>query len=348
MAHQLGQIYVQPTEGDLALLRVVTAPTDETAARWEAWAAGVDIEVLSQAAYGLLPALYKGLEVAGVTHPWLARVRGTYRRHWTEGQRRLAEYEAAASVLTDAGVEFLRPADQQVGGFLDDPTVQQLGRPRVAVDWWTAPNALDALADAGWRVDDEESRARSLRARLTRTDWPISTEGGMSAELVNFFDPWIVDERRDADVWERARAAPGAGPPNASASDVAVAALTDQLDLAGAVRWALGAAAVLDAVGEKVSLHPVLDRPAARWMLPIVVSRLQLLVSEGLSPNAGRPLLEAQELAALHRLPTTVSQRASDWGRRRVRALARRPTAARQILARHGGLAGVRSYLARH
>ena len=191
-----------------------------------------------------------------MTHPWLARVRGTYRRHWTEGQRRLAEYDAAASVLTDAGVEFLRPADQQVGGFLHDPTVQQLGRPRVAVDWWTAPNALDALADAGWRVDDEASRARSLRARLTRTDWPISTEGGMSAELVNFFDPWIVDERRDADVWERARAAPGAGPPNASASDVAVAALTDQLDLAGAVRWALGAAAVLDAVGENVSLQP--------------------------------------------------------------------------------------------
>jgi hypothetical protein len=348
MAHQLGHIYVPPTEGDLALLRVVMAPTDETAARWEAWAAGADIEALSQAAYGLLPALYKALEAAGVTHPWVARVRGTYRRHWAERQRHLAEYEAAASVLTDAGLEFLRPADQQVGGFLHEPTVQQLGRPRVAVNWWTAPNALDALADAGWRIDDEAPRGRSLRARLTRTDWPISTEGGMSAKLVNFFDPWIVDERRDADVWERARAAPGAGLPNASASDVAVAALTDQLDLAGAVRWALGAAAVLDAVGENVSLQPVLDRPAARWVLPIIVSRLQLLVSEGLSPNAVRPLLQAQELAALHRLPTTMPQRASDWGRRRVRALARRPTAARQILARHGGLAGVRAYLARH
>jgi hypothetical protein len=170
----------------------------------------------------------------------------------------------------------------------------------------------------------------------------------MSAELVNFFNPWIVDARRDADVWERARAAPGSGPPNVSASDVAVAALTDQLDLAGAVRWALGTAAVLDAVGENVSLRPALDRPAARWALPIVVSRLQLLVREGLSPNARRPLLEAEELAAWHRLPTTAPERASDWGRARVRALARRPSAARQVIARYGGLAGVRSYLARH
>jgi hypothetical protein len=348
MAHSHVHIYAPPTEGDLALLRVVMAPTDETAARWETWAAGVDIDVLSQAAYGLLPALYKALEAAGVTHPWLARVRGTYRRHWTERQRHLVAYEAAASVLSNAGVEFLRPADQQVGDFLDDPAVLQLGRPRLAVSWWTAPNALDALADAGWRVDDEASRRRSLRARLTRTNWPISTESGMTAELVNFFNPWIVDERRDADVWERARAAVGSGPPNASASDVAVAALTDRLELAGAVRWALGAAAVLDAVGENLRLQPILDRPAARWVLPIVVSRLELLVSEGLSANAGRPLLEAQELAVLHRLPTTPSQRASDWGRRRVRALARRPTAARQILMRYGGLAGVRSYLARH
>jgi hypothetical protein len=348
MAHQHGHIYVPPSEADLALLRVVMAPADEIAARWEAWAAGADIEVLSQAAYGLLPALYKALQAAGVTHPWVARVRGTYRRHWTERQRHLAAYEAAASVLTDAGIEFLRPSDQQVGEFLDDPAVLPLGRPRLAVSWWKAPDALDALADTGWRVDDEASRRRSLRARLTRTNWPISTEGGMTAELVNFFNPWIVDERRDADVWERARAAPGSGPPNASASDVAVATLTDHLELAGALRWALGAAAVLDAIGENVSLQPNLDRPVARWVLPTVVARLRLLASEELSPNAGRVMLEAQELAARHRLPTTSAERASDWGRRRVRALARRPTAARQILTRYGGLAGVRSYLARH
>jgi hypothetical protein len=348
MAHQHGHIYTPPAEADLELLRVVMAPADETAARWEAWAAGADIDVLSQAAYGLLPALYKALEVAGVTHPWLARVRGTYRRHWTERQRHLAAYEAAASVLTDAGIEFLRPADQQVGEFLHEPAVLPLSRPRLSVSWWTAPNALDALAEIGWRVDDEASRRRSLRARLTRTSWPIAGEDGMSAELVNFFNPWIVDERRDADVWERGRAAPGSGPPNASVSDVAVAALTDQLDLAGAVRWAVGAAAMFDAAGENISLRPVLDRPAARWVLPIMVSRLRLLAREGLSPNARRPLLEAEDLAARHRLPTTAPERASDWGRRRVRALARQPTAARQVIARYGGLAGVRSYLARY
>ena len=348
MAHQHRLIHAPPAEADLELLRVVMAPVGETAARWERWAAGADIDALSEAAYGLLPALYKALEAADVVHPWLARVRGTYRRHWTERQRHLAAYEAVAAVLSDAGIAFLRPADQQVGEFLHDPAVLPLSRPRLSVSWWSAPDGLDALAKAGWRVDDEASRRRSLRTRLTRTNWPLAGEAGMSAELVNFFNPWIVDERRDADVWERATAATGSVPPNASASDVAVAALTDQRDLAGAVRWAMGAAAVLDAVGENVSLQPVLDRPAARWVLPIVVSRLQLLVREGLSTNAGRPLLEAQELAARHRPPATASERASYWSRRQVRALARRPTAARQILRRYGGLAGVRSYLARH
>ena len=167
-------------------------------------------------------------------------------------------------------------------------------------------------------------------------------------ELVNFFNPWLVDERRDADVWERARATPGSGPHAASAVDVAVVALTDQLDLPGAVRWAPGAAAVLDSIGDGVELGAVLDRRVARGVLPVVVSRLQCLVDEGLSSGAERLLADAQKLAKRHHLPATRSERTSDWGRRRARALARRPTATRELLARHGGLAGVRDYLARY
>ena len=339
---------LHPSDADLALLRVITSPSDETAARWDMWVDRVDIDSLSPAAYGLLPALYQAIEAAGVTHPWSARLRGVYRRHWTERQLHLTSYEAAATVLSDAGIGFLRPADQQVSCFLPEPAVHQLGRPRVAVSWWEAPEAVEALMSAGWYVDDEGSGARSLRARLTRTSWPLSSGGGRAAELVSFFDPWIADERRDGDVWERAWASAGSGPPDASPDDVAVAALTDQLDLAGAARWALGAAAVLDAVGERVNLHAVLDRPAARGVLPVVVSRLEFLAGEGMGSNTGRLLSDARGLAARHSVPTTMAERASDWSRRRMRALARRPTAAREIVGRHGGLAGVRAYLARH
>jgi hypothetical protein len=337
-----------PSEPDLMLLRVITSPVAEVEARWEAWARSVDIDVLSPAAYGLLPALYKTVEAAGLTHPWVARLRGVYRRQWTESQRHLAASEAVGVVLAAAGIDFLRPADLQVSRVLREPAAQQLGRPRVAVNWWTTPSALSALTSAGWRIDDEESRSRSLRTRLTRTSWLISSDVGGTVELVNFFNPWLVDERRDADLWERARAAPGAGPPDASPADVAVAALTDQLDLPGAVRWAPGAAAVLDAVGEQVDLNAILDRRAARGVLPVIIARLRFLVDEGLGAGAGRLLSEAQELTARHPLPTTAPQRASDWGRRRVRALGRRPTAVRELVGRHGGLAGVRDYLGRY
>jgi len=337
-----------PIDHDVLLLRVITSPVAEVEDRWSAWAEAVDIDHLSQAAYGLLPALYKTVEAAGVEHPWVARLRGVYRRQWTESQRHLAAAEAVGSVLAAAGIEFLRPVDQQVSRFLPDPATQQLGRPRVAVGWWTTPAALDALTRAGWHLDDDGSRAGSLRARLTRTSWPISSETGGAAVLVNFFDPWLVDERRDADVWSRARAVSGSGPPDASPADVAVGVLTDQLDLPGAVRWAPAVAALLDAVGEGVDLDAVLDRRAARGVLPVVAGRIRFLAAEGLARDAGRLLRDVQTLVARHPLPVTTPERAADWSRRRLRGLVRRPTAVREIIGRHGGLAGVRDYLARY
>ena len=276
-------------------------------------------------------------------HPWLARFAAPIVAIGPRVSATWLRTRRLASVLSDS--RYRVPAPRRPAGGDDSSTIQRFSS--WAVPAWRSTGGRHPTPSMLWRtpagaLTTRHREPRSLRARLTRTDWPISTEGGMTAELVNFFDPWIVDERRDADVWERARAAAGAGPPNASASDVAVAALTDQLDLAGAVRWALGAAAVLDAVGENVSLRPVLDRPARTVGAPVVVSRLQLLVRRGAEskrgassaggPGVGRSASPADnDAGAGVRLGSAAG---AGFG----------PSAdcGREIVARHGGLAGVR------
>jgi len=68
-----------PTATQLRLLRLVLAPVPDRAAL-DAWTRSVDLENLDEGSVRLLPALYLRLTAAGIDHPWLAIMRGWYRR----------------------------------------------------------------------------------------------------------------------------------------------------------------------------------------------------------------------------------------------------------------------------
>ena len=68
-----------PNATQLRLLRLVLSPvldSDELAA----WTEGVDLQTLDAGSVRLLPSLYLRLKEAGIDHPWLAGMRGWYRR----------------------------------------------------------------------------------------------------------------------------------------------------------------------------------------------------------------------------------------------------------------------------
>ena len=68
-----------PTVTQLRLLRLVLAPSIEANAL-DSWTKSVDLEDLDAGSVRLLPALYLRLAAAGIDHPWLAIMRGWYRR----------------------------------------------------------------------------------------------------------------------------------------------------------------------------------------------------------------------------------------------------------------------------
>ncbi len=68
-----------PTATQLRLLRLVLAPSIDADAL-DAWTHSVDLQKLDAGSTRLLPALYLRLAAAGIDHPWLAIMRGWYRR----------------------------------------------------------------------------------------------------------------------------------------------------------------------------------------------------------------------------------------------------------------------------
>lgn len=68
-------------ESRLALLTAVDANAVADGV-FAAWQACVELDALPGAQYQLLPLVYANLERAGVTHPWLPRVTGYYRKMW--------------------------------------------------------------------------------------------------------------------------------------------------------------------------------------------------------------------------------------------------------------------------
>ena len=322
---------LSPTRAQLALLDLVLAAPEDRSARFEDWADRVDIDVLPDGSHGLLPAALRRCEAAGVDHPWMARLRGVYRRHWTAGQLARASAADARRVLGDRGIISLRPADQQLADALDDPTEFALGTVRVVVPWREADRAARALVEAGWRPDPAASGPLSARGRLTWSTRRFDRNGS-PFELATFLNPHVIGPRRDAGVWERA--APTVDDGDAGLADRLVLALSDQSSVDGALRWVLPARALLTSAARPPDLVPVVDMAAARRVLPLLVARLDFLADAVGCAAAGPP---ARELAAVAtRRP--VDEGPTGAARRAWRATIRLPGATAEIVDRHGGV----------
>jgi hypothetical protein len=92
-----------PTATQLRLLRLVLAPSIE-ADDLDGWVKSVDLQNLDAGSVRLLPALYLRLAAAGIDHPWLAIMRGSYRR--TLYRNRVSVHRGLALVdeLAERGV----------------------------------------------------------------------------------------------------------------------------------------------------------------------------------------------------------------------------------------------------
>ncbi len=74
---------------------------------WDHWQSSVDIEDLDASSNVLLPQLYQNLLIHDIQHPYIARLKGIYRRNWYANQLHLKYLKTLLSHLKDRGLEVI-------------------------------------------------------------------------------------------------------------------------------------------------------------------------------------------------------------------------------------------------
>ena len=95
------------TQAQKLLLKAALLEGQAALTAWEQWKSLVDIETLDAAAYALLPQLYQNLLAHRVEDPYMARLKGIYRRTWYANQLLLKHLKTLLSILKDAGIEVI-------------------------------------------------------------------------------------------------------------------------------------------------------------------------------------------------------------------------------------------------
>jgi hypothetical protein len=95
-----------PGETQRLLLDLLIAPKPDPDA-FSRWAGHVDIQRLDEGTAGLLPALYLRLSQSGIEHPWMAIMRGWYRRTLYRNRLLVHRTLEQMDLLRSAGIDCL-------------------------------------------------------------------------------------------------------------------------------------------------------------------------------------------------------------------------------------------------
>lgn len=333
----------QPDEADEALLRFVLADDGDHLDLLHRWRELVELDDASNASHQLLPSAYLRMERCAPEDRDLGRLRGIYRQRWVTRQRHVVAAERAMHALATSGVRCLGPADHDALPVVVEPLVLPLVTPRVTVPEHQMRGALEALADAGWRIRRDESRS-SIRQRLIRIEWEFEehTQSGSRVVLGVRFNPAVHDENFESTVWERSTG-DRQGRCRASSTDLFVAFLTETPRDPQTLRWAIGALALARHTDAFPDIESVLTDPAVGHLLPIMVSRLEYLATvDHELASLERTLAVARTARAERdrRLPGTTT-----FVRRQWRHRSRQARVLAASVRRHGGLRSTVGYL---
>ena len=264
---------------DLLLLRFVLDDRPESIDSWLEWSSTSHIDDHTSPAYGLFPAAYKKLERLDHEHPWMARLKGVYRRSWTQSQLEAAALDRVLAPLARAGIPVLCPPEEQLARLLEEPGQLPRRRPRLTVPWTSANDALDVLRSDGWKVTPTYDPLRRLRHRLSDFEWLVSDAEGTSAVISDHYHVAHRGRHVDVAIWDRARQAsdrPDVPLLMAAPSDLLYALAIDGLPRSRSLRWA--AALKLAPIDRSVHITRPGGVSAARTARDVALAaRLQLL-----------------------------------------------------------------------
>jgi hypothetical protein len=150
----------RPTAAQSLVLHAALDEPAAAAAAWERWRATVEFDEVDYGSMRLMPLVYRQLGADAFDPEVAGRLKGLYRRAWSQNQllfRRAAEAVAALEaqgietlVTKGASLALLAYGDVGARPMDDVDVLVPIGRTR---------EAIEALREAGWQADHEDPLA---------------------------------------------------------------------------------------------------------------------------------------------------------------------------------------------
>ena len=140
---------------------------DESAVRsWLKWRSAVDIDYLEPGVFELLPLLYKRLRHLIPDDPWMGRLKGVYKRTWTNNITFYREACRAMDVFRAGGVDSMLIKGMGLLPYYDnDPGLRTMADVDVLIRSSDSASAIDLLLKSGWQPNPASSQ-RQMMSRI--------------------------------------------------------------------------------------------------------------------------------------------------------------------------------------
>jgi hypothetical protein len=153
LGRDLGAVW--PSQEQNLILQAIFAPPQPALAAFATWRAALEIEQsFDHAVMRLLPLLYLRMQALGLEDPLMARLKGVYRRAWSDTHALFYGTAPALAALHAAGIEtlLLKGAPMALCHYRNHGA-RPMADLDIAVHFADAQAALQALEGAGWQPD---------------------------------------------------------------------------------------------------------------------------------------------------------------------------------------------------
>ena len=135
------------------LLQATLLQGEHAMQAWDCWQSLIDIENLDPSSNILLPQLYKNLLIHDVKHPYMARLKGIYRRNWYANQLRLKDLKITLSYLKDDEIDVIILGKASFGSYPIE-NCRSIDSFRLLVQEKYLEKANQKLTAVNWQEDD--------------------------------------------------------------------------------------------------------------------------------------------------------------------------------------------------
>ena len=150
----------RPTAEQLLVLHAALDEREAARTAWERWRGAVDFDDVDHGSTRLLPLVYRNLGPDSFDAEVAGRLKGLYRRSWSQNQLLFKRVAEAIAALERAGIETLvtKGASLAVLSY-GDVGVRPMDDADVLVPIGKTAEAIEALGRAGWLPDRDDPLA---------------------------------------------------------------------------------------------------------------------------------------------------------------------------------------------